>query len=222
MPWCGESDVDGKPLTFLHRFVPAQPSGPGFALLLLHRTGGNEYEPLPFGRQLAPGAALLSPRGKVLENGRPRFFRRLEEGVSDPDDVKTRANELADFVAGAARRYELDPARIWAAGFSNGADTAAAMMLLRPETLAGAVLLHATLPLIPATLPDLRRKQVFVSSGRRDPIAGPEQAERLGSVLTSCGAAVSLNRVEGGHALDAGEAFRAREWLSRVSNAASE
>ncbi len=208
--------MDGRQLPFIHRFVAGRPGGPDYALLLLHGTGGNEYDLLPLGRQLAPGAALLSPRGKVLENGMPRFFRRIDEGVFDIDDLKTRANELADFVAGAAQRYELNPARIWAVGFSNGANTGAAMMLLRPGILAGAVLLRAMVPLVPDRMPDLRGKQVFLSSGRRDPIATPERAEKLASLLTACGASVTTNRVEGGHGLDPGEAFRAREWLARV------
>ncbi|HVX66775.1 MAG TPA: alpha/beta hydrolase [Bryobacteraceae bacterium] len=201
-------------LGFIHRFVPAAESGPRPTLLLLHGTGGNEEDLLPLGSELYPGAALLSPRGKVLEQGMPRFFRRLSEGVFDLADLRARAHELADFLARAMAHYGLDPARVWAAGFSNGANIAAALLLLRPEALAGAVLLRAMVPLVPDPLPDLAGKQVWMSSGRRDPIAIPEQAEALSGMLRACGAGVTLNWVAGGHALQSAELEGARAWLS--------
>ena len=116
-------------LSFVHRYEPAaQPERP--PLLLLHGTGGDEHDLIPLGRMLAPGAALLSPRGKVLEGGMPRFFRRLAEGVFDEEDVRKRAHDLADFVETARAAYGL-PAPV-AVGFSNGANIAAALLLLRP------------------------------------------------------------------------------------------
>ena len=131
-------------LSFTHRFEPAaEPGSP--PLLLLHGTGGDEDDLMPLGRALAPGTALLSPRGKVLEAGMPRFFRRLAEGVFDEDDVRRRADELADFITEARAAYSLE-API-AVGFSNGANIAAALLLLRPEALAGAALLRAMTPL---------------------------------------------------------------------------
>src|SRR5215210_7086364 len=131
-------------LSHLHRFVPATAAGRP-PILLLHGTGGDENDLLPLGRAVAPGAALLSARGKVLEGGMPRFFRRLAEGVFDEEDVRRRANELADFVADARDAYGLDaPIAI---GFSNGANIAAAVLQLRPEILAGTVLLRAMVPL---------------------------------------------------------------------------
>src|SRR5947199_10116552 len=120
---------------FIHEFVPGTSER---TLLLLHGTGGNERDLLPLGRELDPAAALLSPRGKILENGMPRFFRRLAEGVFDEADVIGRANELADFVGAAAARYEFDPRRVTAVGYSNGANIAAAILLLRPEGLTSA------------------------------------------------------------------------------------
>src|ERR1700689_4746260 len=121
-------------LGFRHRFVEGE-SGDGVTLLLLHGTGGDESDLIPLGQALAPGAALLSPRGKVLENGMPRFFRRLAEGVFDEDDVRRRAQELAVFIVEPRARYGIPPPI--ALGYSNGANVAAAILLLRPEALAG-------------------------------------------------------------------------------------
>ena len=130
-------------LSFIHRFEPATDAGRP-PLLLLHGTGGDEDDLLPLGRMVAPGSALLSPRGKILEGGMPRFFRRLAEGVFDEADVRYRANELADFITQAREAYGL--AAPVAVGFSNGANIAAAVLTLRPEALAGAVLLRAMVP----------------------------------------------------------------------------
>src|ERR1043165_5712065 len=125
---------------FVHRFEPAPEGAGDGTLLLLHGTGGNENDLLPLGRAIAPNAALLSPRGQVLEHGMARFFRRLAEGVFDHDDLVARSHALAEFVLESAARYRFDPAGVVALGFSNGANIAAAVMLLRPEILAGAVL----------------------------------------------------------------------------------
>src|SRR5437588_9417037 len=147
---------------FIHEFVPGSSER---TLLLLHGTGGNERDLIPLGHELDPGAALLSPRGKVLEHGMPRFFRRLAEGVFDLEDLTRRTHELADFVADAATRYGFDPRNVIAVGFSNGANIAASLLLLRPETLAAAVLFRPMIPLVPETLPDLSRVPVFIAAG---------------------------------------------------------
>jgi len=153
---------------FIHVFTPgADPSAP--TLLLLHGTGGDEQDMLPLAG-LLPGAAVLSPRGKVLENGMPRFFRRLAEGVFDVEDVKRRAHELADFVEASSASYGLDRERVFAMGFSNGANIAAAVLLLRPGVLRGAVLFRAMVPLIPDALPTLPATPVLLSNGRSDPL----------------------------------------------------
>jgi phospholipase/carboxylesterase len=207
-------------LGFAHRFVPSQVTGPGPTLLLLHGTGGNEDDLLPLGRALAPDAALLALRGRVLESGMPRFFRRLAEGVFDLEDLQARTHELADFVAAAASAYGLDPARVIAVGFSNGANIAAATLLLRPRTLAGAVLFRAMVPLVPEALPDLRGVPVLVSAGRLDRIAGPEQTRALARLLGEAGALVTMHSHEAGHTLTEGDIASARGWLAGVHLAA--
>src|SRR5262249_38066168 len=157
-------------------------------VLLLHGTGGDENDLVPLGRTVAPGAALLSPRGKVLEQGMPRFFRRFAEGAFDEGDVRRRAAELADFVADARGPYRL--AAPVALGYSNGANIAAAVLLLRPQALAAAILLRAMVPLTDASPADLGGKPVLIVSGAQDPIARPDSAARLADLLRRAGAAV--------------------------------
>jgi phospholipase/carboxylesterase len=203
-------------MDFIHRFIPA-PAGPGKrTLLLLHGTGGDENDLIPLGRDLDPTAALLSPRGQVLENGMPRFFRRLSEGVFDEEDLVTRAHELADFIAAAAVREEFDPKRVIAVGFSNGANMAAAILLLRPEVLAGAVLFRAMVPIVPTGLLDLKHAHVLLSSGTEDPIVPAENAERLAAMLRKAGANVTLRFEPAGHSLALGDVRAAREWLTGI------
>lgn len=199
---------------FIHRFVPAPAGATGRTLLLLHGTGGNEDDLIPLGRKLDPQAALLSPRGRVLENGMPRFFRRLAEGVFDEEDVIRRADELADFVGAAARQYEFDPKKVIAVGYSNGANIAAALLLLRPEMLSEAILFRAMVPLVPPMLPDLGQTRVFISSGVQDPIVPKENVQRLAALLRERGAIVTLRFESAGHALVGGDIAAAREWLA--------
>lgn len=201
----------GAELGFVHRFIPAPQ--PGTTLLLLHGTGGDENDLLGVGQGLALGAALLSPRGKVLESGRPRFFRRFAEGVFDLEDLAFRTHELADFLAAASSRYGFPPDRVFAVGYSNGANIAAALLLLRPDALAGAVLFRPMVPLTPERMPDLSTKRAFIAAGRHDPIVQPEQAERLAALLRGAGAEVALRWSVGGHALTGEEIEAAREWL---------
>ena len=197
---------------FVYRFEPAPAGKSGGTLLLLHGTGGNENDLLPVGRAVAPDAALLAPRGRVLENGMPRFFRRLAEGVFDQEDLVARTHELADFVTDAAKRHGFDPARVVAVGFSNGANIAASMMLLRPEVLAGAVLLRPMVPFEPKTPPDLRGRRALVAAGKADPIVRPEQSERLAAILRDAGADVTLHWSPGGHTLDRADLAAAAAW----------
>jgi phospholipase/carboxylesterase len=199
-------------LSHLHRFVPATTPGRP-PLLLLHGTGGDENDLLSFGHTIAPGAALLSPRGRVLEGGMPRFFRRLAEGVFDEEDVRRRANELADFVQDARDTYEFG-API-AVGFSNGANIAAAVVQLRPEVLAGAVLLRAMVPLKDVPNVDLTGKPVLILSGAMDPIVPAENASRLAAILKEAGAAVDHRTLPVGHGLAQADIAITKTWLDQ-------
>jgi phospholipase/carboxylesterase len=201
-------------LGFAHVFKPAEHAG-AHTLLLLHGTGGDEHDMVPLAG-LAPGAAVLSPRGKVLEHGMPRFFRRLAEGVFDVDDLKARAGELADFVAAAAAHYRFDPARVVAMGFSNGANIAAATLLLRPGVLKGAVLFRAMVPLEPDPLPPLGGARVLVSNGRMDPLVSEEQTNRLARLLQRAGADVEVHWQPAGHQLMPSDFAVAKTWLQSI------
>ena len=202
---------------FIHRFEPAPDRGGSTrALLLLHGTGGNESDLLPVGRALDPTAALLSPRGQVLENGMPRFFRRLAEGVFDEKDVIKRAGELAKFVRAAADEYQLDLGRMVAVGYSNGANIAAAILLLGLAPFRSALLFRAMVPLLPEHLPSLTGSRVLVSSGLRDPIVPPANAQRLVSLLREGGADAELKPQPAGHELTSRDLDDAREWLGRA------
>jgi phospholipase/carboxylesterase/glyoxalase family protein len=197
---------------FVHRFEPAaQTPGEG-TLLLLHGTGGDENDLLPLGRAISPRVALLAPRGQVLENGMPRFFRRIAEGVFDHADLVARSHQLADFVAAAAKQHGFDPARVYAVGFSNGANVAAAVMLLRPETLAGGILFRPMVPFEPETPPRLAGRRVLVSAGRADALVPAAQSERLAELLRQAGADVTLHWSPGGHALERPDLAAAGDW----------
>ena len=206
-------------LGFIHRFVPG--TRPGVVpILLLHGTGGNESDLLDLGQSLAPGAPLLSPRGKVLENGMPRFFRRLEQGVFDIPDLKFRAAELARFIGDARIRYDLGDTPPMALGFSNGANIAAALLLLHPGTLSGGVLLRPMVPLVPDHLPDLSRVRVLIAAGLRDPIAPPAESQALADLLRRAGAEVALHWSHGGHGLVQDDLAAAERWMSTTVPAA--
>jgi predicted esterase len=200
---------------FIHEFVPG---GSNRTLLLLHGTGGNERDLIPLGRELDPHAALLSPRGKVLENGMPRFFRRLAEGVFDLEDLKKRTNELADFVSSAAERYEIDMKRIVAVGYSNGANIAANMLLLRPEILHAAILFRAMLPLVPDKLPDLSSVRVWIGAGDEDPVVPPAETKRLVELLRRAGADVTIHFASASHGLTNADVEAARTWLEELKS----
>jgi predicted esterase len=209
------------PPEFVHRFIPANGDGATPTLLLLHGTGGNENDLLPLGRALAPKAALLAPRGKVLENGMPRFFRRLAEGVFDLEDLTARTHELADFVATATTLYGLDPGHVVAVGFSNGANVAASTLLLRPRVLAGAVLFRPMVPLVPETRPDLTGVPIFLAAGRLDAIATPEHTELLATLLRESGAEVTVHWQPAGHTITETEVAAAKAWLAQLTSGAA-
>src|SRR5204863_5315973 len=198
---------------FIHEFVPGKSER---TLFLLHGTGGNERDLIPLGRELDPNAALLSPRGKVLENGMPRFFRRLAEGVFDLQDLKYRTNELADFVTAAAQHYGFATDQLVAVGYSNGANIAASMLLLRPETMHRAILFRAMVPLIPDILPDLSSVRVWIGAGDQDPIVPASETKRLVELLRQANADVTIRFAKAGHGLTNDDLEAARHWLGEL------
>jgi len=198
---------------FIHRFEPAT-SAHLPPLLLLHGTGGDENDLLGLGKMISPGSALLSPRGRVLEHGMPRFFRRLAEGVFDEEDVRHRALELGDFIADARKRYDI--AAPIAVGFSNGANIAAALLLLQPDVLAGAVLLRAMVPLSDSPKPNLAGKPVLLLSGQADPIVPAGNSTRLAALLSEAGARVEHKVLPAGHQLSQADVTLARNWIGSV------
>jgi predicted esterase len=201
-------------LSFTHVYhPPASPGGP--TLLLLHGTGGNEHDLVPLAADLLPGAGVLSPRGKVLERGMPRFFRRLSEGVFDLDDLRQRTAELADFIIEARARYKLNDSRTIAVGFSNGANVAASLLLLRPGTLHRAILFRAMVPIVPDPLPSENSTAVLISNGRVDPLVPVAETDRLASLLRDTGADVTVSWQQAGHQLVQADMSTARTWLSR-------
>jgi predicted esterase/catechol 2,3-dioxygenase-like lactoylglutathione lyase family enzyme len=214
----GPEEVSGDALGFVHRYVPPESGSElagGTTLLLLHGTGGDENDLLPLGRNLLPGAGLLSPRGKVLERGAPRFFRRLAEGVFDQEDLARRTEELASFVEAATATYGLERDGIVAAGFSNGANIAGSLLFRRPGLLRGAVLLSPMVPYEPEELPNLEGTSVFIGAGRSDPIAPAAQVERLASMLRDAGADVVVHWQNAGHTVTKDELDAAQRWIAQ-------
>jgi len=203
-------------LGFIHNFLDSNESNT-MTLLLLHGTGGTEEDLIQLGREISRSAAILSPRGKVLENGAPRFFRRLAEGVFDVEDLKFRTDELADFVEKASKLYSFDLRNVVAIGYSNGANIAASILLLRPEVLSAAILFRPMVPLIPDTIPNLSKKSIFVSGGSRDPIVPKGETERLVDLFKESSAKVFVYWEDSGHELGMGEITEAKKWLSYIS-----
>ena len=203
---------------FIHEFVPGISNR---TLLLLHGTGGNERDLIPLGRELDSTAALLSPRGKVLENGMPRFFRRLAEGVFDVEDLKRRTNELADFVAAAVREYRLAGDQVVAVGYSNGANIATSMLLLQTEILRAAILFRTMVPLVPDNLPDLSSVRVWIGAGDQDPIIPASETQRLATLFRRGGADVTIRFAHATHGLTNAEVKMARLWFEEIKSSAA-
>ncbi|MGJ5819366.1 alpha/beta hydrolase [Paludibaculum fermentans] len=205
--------MTAQELGFRHRFVPAAQDGPPVTLVLLHGTGGNEDDLLSLGRELAPGAALLSPRGKVLENGLPRFFRRLAEGIFDQQDLALRTTELSKFVTAAKESYGIQHHSTVAVGYSNGANIAASILLSVPGIFDGAALLRPMVPFVPFDPPRLDGVHVLLAAGERDPIVETGNTDLLTSILDSAGADVKLHWHPGGHELGQDDLFAAKRWM---------
>jgi predicted esterase/catechol 2,3-dioxygenase-like lactoylglutathione lyase family enzyme len=218
----GPEDVSGDALGFVHRYIPPSSNAEligSTTLMLLHGTGGDEDNLISLGRMLLPGAALLSPRGKVSEGGALRFFRRIREGVFDQKDLALRTEELARFVEGATATYTLNGDRIVAVGFSNGANIAASLLLRRPGLVKLAVLLSPMVPFEPDPLPDLAGTAVFIGAGRADAMVPATQTEHLEQLLRDAGADVSVHWEAGGHSITSSEVDAAKEWLARRATA---
>ena len=198
--------------TLDHKFVDGDPTAP--VLLLLHGTGGGPDDLVALARDLSPGSALLAPAGPVSEHGAARWFRRLAEGVFDYDDVVVRANELADFVLAARERYGLASRRLVAVGFSNGANIAGALTLLRPDVLTEAALFASMLPIPEPPRHDLSGTRVFLSNGEHDPMAPLPSTERFIALLRERGADVTIDRHPGGHQITGTAVEEAKAWLA--------
>ena len=199
-----------------HVIQPADDGAAGPALLLLHGTGGDEHDLLPLRDHLSPGAAVLSVRGTVLENGMPRFFRRLREGVFDEDDLRRQADDLAKFVVTASEAYGIPDRSLVAVGFSNGANIASAIMLRRPELLAGAVLLAAMVPYAEPPAADLSGTLVIISNGARDPMITTQVTQLLASQLSERGAEVIELPHPGGHQIYPAVLPQIRSMIARL------
>ena len=184
-------------------------------LLLLHGTGGNEHDLLPLAGIIDPAASVLSVRGNVLENGMPRFFRRLAEGVFDEEDLIFRTKELNAFLDQAAKEYRFDRSNIVAVGYSNGANIAASLLFHFQDALKGAVLHHPMVPLRGIALPDLSGTSVFITAGTNDPICPRREAEELHLLLEDAGASVAIHWENHGHQLTMSEVEAAKEWYER-------
>ena len=201
-------------LGFIHRFVPAEDETSAETLVVLHGTGGDENNLIGIGQSIAPGAAILSPRGNVLENGAPRFFKRFAEGVFDPNEVRSRSEDLARFIHAAVPRYGLNPERIFALGYSNGANVASTVMFIEPTLLQGSILFRPMLVFEPDECPDLSGAGVFISAGRMDPIVPTNNVERLVELFEAWHAEVTLKWQLAGHNLVPSEVREAADWLA--------
>ena len=199
---------------FIHRYSAAERADAP-TLLLLHGTGGDEHSLVQIGKQIAPDAGILSPRGKVLENGMPRFFRRLAEGVFDQEDLVARTHELADFIQAASDEYQFDLSSVIAVGYSNGANIAASLMLLHPGLVTRAVLFRSMLPFQPETPLDLNGTSVLLLAGRYDNLIPAASVEALAHVLETAGATISLDWQPTDHRLTSADLAAAQTWIAQ-------
>lgn len=203
---------------YRHIYIGSESKDTSITLLLLHRTGGTESDLIPLARTILPGAGMLCPRGNVLENGMPRFFRRFAEGIFDKEDIRFRAEELAGFITEASETYGFNVEQVLAIGYSNGANIATALLLLQPGMLSGAILFRPMVPLVPEKTPDLSDVPVLISAGERDLIVSQDETDRLVYLLQYAGADVTLNIEPDGHELTEHDADVARDWLHAYSS----
>jgi predicted esterase len=200
-------------MSFIYRFEPGSKNSP--TMLLLHGTGGNETDLIQFSRAIAPHSNLLSPRGKVLENGLPRFFRRIAHGVFDLQDLKFRAKELLEFIKESAKKYDFDPENVVAIGYSNGANIAATLLLLHERSLAGGILFRPMMTLVPEKVPDLSRCKILICAGDHDSMIDPAKTSELIAFFQIARAEVSVHRHPGGHELGRDDFEAAKKWFEK-------
>lgn len=203
-------------LTYIHVYEPGTDVESDTTLLLLHGTGGDENALSDLGHMILPEAGQLRPRGNVQENGMARYFRRFAEGLLDVDDLKRRTGDLAKFVQQASALYHFNARHVVGAGFSNGANIEASLLLLHPQTLHAAILLHPMLPFLPEKLPDLTDKPVFIGAGRADPLVPAAQTEQLADLLARAGASLHLFWHNGGHTVSGEEVKAMKSWLQTL------
>ncbi|MFC4779144.1 alpha/beta hydrolase [Paenibacillus sp. GCM10023252] len=184
-------------------------------IALFHGTGGTEHDLLPLAERFSPASSVLSVRGNVLENGMPRFFRRLAEGIFDEEDLIARTKELHEFLAAAAAEYGFDRSNIVAAGYSNGANIVGSLLFHYEGALKGAILHHPMVPRRGLTLPNLASLPVFIGAGKNDPICTPAETEELAALLKGAGAEVAVHWESMGHRLTGTEVEAAASWYAR-------
>lgn len=182
-------------------------------LVLFHGTGGTERDLLPLAQAISPTSSVLSVRGNVLENGMPRFFRRLAEGIFDEEDLIFRTKELYDFLDQAAVEHGFDRQNLVAVGYSNGANIAGSLLFHYPDALRGAILHHPMVPLRGIQLPDLSGIPVFIGAGQNDPICSPKETEELQKLLSEAGSTVAVHWEQAGHQLTRSEVEAAGTWF---------
>jgi phospholipase/carboxylesterase len=197
-----------------HVFIEGKDKGAP-TLLLLHGTGGNERDLLPIAEMIAPNASVLGVRGNVLENGMPRFFRRLSEGVFDEEDLIFRTEELNNFISKMAIQYQFDREKVVAIGYSNGANIAASLMYHHEKSLHGGILLHAMVPRREVQLPDLSKAPIFIGAGTNDPLIPQAETKELANALRQANAEVTEHWGEAGHQLTREEIMKAKEWYEQ-------
>ena len=189
------------------------PSKP--TLLLLHGTGGNEQDLLPLAEMIDAEASVLSVRGNIVENGMPRFFKRLAEGVFDVENLKEETKNLADFIDEAAKKYGFNRENVVAIGYSNGANIAGSLLFHYQDVLKGAILHHPMVPLRGLDLPDLNNVPVFIGAGENDPICAPEESKELKQLLEGAGSTVDIDWGQHGHSLTQKEVLAAAKWYAK-------
>jgi len=197
-------------LGFIHRFLPGRDANLA-PMLVLHGSGGDEHDLLPLAARIAPGRALISPRGKVNEQGITRFFRRAPDGAWDVDDLKHRTGELADFVRSVRGAYRLP--KPFVLGYSNGANIGWSLLLQEPGAFSGAILLRSMLPFDPRPLPDLSGIPVLLIAAHDDELIPVERAGLLAALLGEAGAEVTYEVLRSGHGLTEEDLKLASEWL---------